>query len=76
MAAFTRRVLLALSVLVLLAVPALAAVQRHVYTLAGDEDMPRIVVKCDGFAEDSMAHLKLKKYTDTRIVYRCMEGGY
>lgn len=78
------RVLLALSVAIMVsitftyAVMAESQLTRSRYLKRGGPDTApyRIILKCNGYAEDSLAHIKLKRFTPERVVYKCSEGGY
>lgn len=78
------RVLLALNLAVMVsivltyAVMAESQLTRSKYLKKGGPDTApyRVILKCDGYAEDSLAHIKLKRFTPERVVYKCSEGGY
>jgi hypothetical protein len=77
---------LALGVVLGLSIPALSGTQvsslrggQAVYTHGEGRWHPlptSIKIRCDGWAEDSAAHLKLVNYESERVVYRCKRAGY
>lgn len=49
---------------------------RYTQTSGSGMFPKKIVVVCQGWAEDSAAHLKLVSFEDEKVVYRCLWAGY